>query len=238
MGEGAAAALEPWVKEWALDEVFAGVSGQGAEDAAYAAAVLMEKSKLKGEHVTGGAADIYKCFDQVMRPLIYLLLEEAGMPKSLIEAYKNFQENLLCHNTLAGSIGKAYKKVASIPQGDPFSMMVVSLLLRPWILQMRMCAVYPRVLADDLQLISTGNKHLEHFEFAFNKTHEHLFDMGARLAPNKSVIFSIEKSASNYLRMHKWRRLGRTLKVITDCRDLGAHLTVSTCRKLGTTLTG
>ena len=80
-------------------------------------------------------------------------------------------------------MGKAYHKPTSIPQGDPYSMMVVALILRPWIMQMREAAVVPRILADDLQIIATGPNHLENFEHAFDKTHEHLHDMGARLAP-------------------------------------------------------
>ena len=81
--------LEPWVGKWAMDEFYAGVSGQGAQDAADATAVLMANIQLKGENLIGGAADIYKCFDQVLRPLIYILLIEAGLPQGLIEAYKD-----------------------------------------------------------------------------------------------------------------------------------------------------
>ena len=135
-----------------------------AEEAAYATAVLIENTHLKGEHLSGGAADIFKCFDQILRPLVYLLMKAAGMPSGIIRAYRNFQENLVCHNTLAGCIGQPYKKAASIPQGDPFSMMLVALLLRPWILQMKAMATFPRVLADDLQLIATGPRHADTFQ--------------------------------------------------------------------------
>ena len=34
--------LEPWVASWTLPEMYAGVEGKGAEDAAYATAVLAE----------------------------------------------------------------------------------------------------------------------------------------------------------------------------------------------------
>ena len=145
------------------------MSGQGAEDAAYATAVLVENTHLRGEHLSGGAADIFKCFDQIIGPLLYLIMDLAGMPLEVVRAYKDFQENLQCHNTLAGCIGQPYSKVASIPQGDPFSMMLVALLLRPWVLQMRSLAAFPRVWADGLQLIATGPTHIDTFEYAFNK---------------------------------------------------------------------
>jgi hypothetical protein len=53
------------------------------------------------------------------------------------------------YNSVAGGLGQPYTKPASIPQGDPLSMMVVALLLRAWIIQMNRVAVEPRVLADD-----------------------------------------------------------------------------------------
>ena len=69
--------------------------------------------------MSGGVTDVYKCFDQVLRPLVYMLLAEPGMPKGILEACKDFQENLMYYNILAGCSGQPYRKVASIPQGDP-----------------------------------------------------------------------------------------------------------------------
>ena len=62
--------LEPWVAEWTVDELYAGVGGQGTEGASYATAVLLENLQLKNEYTTGGVADISQGFDQVLRPLI------------------------------------------------------------------------------------------------------------------------------------------------------------------------
>ena len=86
--------------------MFAGVGEQGAEDAAYATAVLIENTHLKGGHLTGGAADIFKCFDQILRPLLYLIMKAAGMRSGIIGAYRDFQDKLVCHITLAGCIGQ------------------------------------------------------------------------------------------------------------------------------------
>ena len=93
------------------------------------------------------------------------------------------------------------------------------------------------VLVDDLQLIATGPRHIETFEFAFNRSHEHLQDMGARLAPKKSVVFSTDPKVSSWMQTYKWRFVDATLTVVCDCRDLGAHLNVSALLKKTTTLT-
>ena len=209
-----------------------------AADVAYTKALLVEYCSLKKIPFSGGAAsDIYKCFDQIQRPLRFKLLEEAGMPARVLEPYKKFLEAIHVHNTVDGGLGNAYHKPTSIPQRDPFSMMVVALILRPWIMQMREAAVMPRILADDLQIFASGPRRLENLEHAFNLTHEHLEDMGAKIAPAKPVTFTPEPVDRRWLRTHKWRRLGTTKPVILHVRDLGAHLNTAAAQMVGSTLT-
>ena len=184
--------------------MYVGVGGQGAEDAAYATAVLIEHCMLRGKEATGGAADIFKCFDQITRPLVYELLRKAGMPEKVLKAYIGFQENLKAYNTVSGGIGEAYRKPTSVPQGDPLSMMIVALLLRAWTLEMKEMGLHPRVLADDLQVASTGEQHLDVFVAGFDATRRHLESMGAKLAPHKSIVFSTEGTARNWLKQHCW----------------------------------
>ena len=69
-------------------------------------------------------------------------------------------------------------------------MTVIALMMRAWIVQMKELAVNPRLLADDLQLVSTGARHLENFQYACSKSHLHLEEMGARIAPDKCNTFS------------------------------------------------
>ena len=102
---------------------------------------------------------------------------------------------------------------------------------------MKHYAVQPRLLADDLQILSTGGRHLEIFRYAYDKTHLHLQQMGAEVAPQKCNTFSSENSARQWLREHKWRRSGRKVSVVNDCRDLGAHFNATGGRKVGTTVT-
>ena len=57
--------LEPWVREWALPEMHAGVPEMGAVDAWMQVMTELESFKLDGKHYCGGAADIAKFFDQI-----------------------------------------------------------------------------------------------------------------------------------------------------------------------------
>ena len=99
-------------------------------------------------------------------------------------------------------------------------MMITSLLLRTWVVQMKAMKVEPNILADDLQIISIGTRHAEHFQHAFDKTHERLEDLGATLAPAKSITFSSELATRNWMRTHRWRRQGKVVKVVTDCMGI------------------
>ena len=97
----------------------------------------MELCRLHGIDYSGGAADIFKCFDKVQRPIVYKVLQLAGMPTRVLNAYRNFQEAVMVRNTVDGGLGEEYSKPTSVPQGDPMSMMVTSFLLRAWVVQMQ-----------------------------------------------------------------------------------------------------
>ena len=103
-------------------------------------------------------------------------------------------------------------------------MMLTALLMRPWMEQMKEAAATPRILADDLQIITAGPRHLENLRYAFDLTHEHMEDMGAKIAPSKSVTFASNITSRKWLRNHKWRRLGKKVPLQTDMRDLGGHM--------------
>ena len=52
-----------------------------------------------------GESDVYKCFDQIQRLIVYKILEEAGLPEGVLRAYRNFQEALVVRTTIAGGLG-------------------------------------------------------------------------------------------------------------------------------------
>ncbi len=133
----------------------------GAEDCVFRTAVDIELKKIFGKAITTGSIDVFKCFDQIVRPLIYKLAEEAGMPRCVLRAYAGFWENLEIHFQLAGTLGQKHKDPMSIPQGCPFSMTLIALLMRPWMGLMREEGVTPRALADDLLMMAEGKGHGE-----------------------------------------------------------------------------
>ena len=124
-------------------------------------------------------ADIAKFFDQIRRPLIYKLAEAAGMPPKVLRAYRGYLETLNHYNALAGGIGKPYRKKCGIPQGCPFSMVMVALIMRPWIALMRAIpGVECYILADDVLVLAEGADMAGRLRDALNTTHEYPNDMG------------------------------------------------------------
>ena len=72
--------LEDWTSKWALKNMFAGIPGAGAEEGWYLTQLAIETNRLLGIEVSAGSIDVFKCFDQLSRKLIYALAKEAGMP--------------------------------------------------------------------------------------------------------------------------------------------------------------
>jgi hypothetical protein len=153
----------------------------------------------------GGAADLFKAFDQILRELLFIILEMAGFPKRLLKPYAAMLSNLLVYNCFAGHIGAPHKHPRGIPQGCPLSMVCLALLARPWILMMKEKGLAPRLLADDVLLLSfscpsspdapapphpfpyaTSHEYLSRFVDGFNSTLAFFADAGGKVSPSKA----------------------------------------------------
>ena len=62
--------MSPWIREWALPEMHAGIPEMGAVDAWHEGLTALEDHKLNGKHFVGGIADIAKFVDQILRDLV------------------------------------------------------------------------------------------------------------------------------------------------------------------------
>ena len=174
--------LETWIQKWTLPQMYAGVPGQGAEQAWLQLSLCGENRRR-----SGGATDICKCFDTVFRPLIYMTARIAGMPARILKPYIGAIESLQSRNTLTVGFGQEHTRKRRIPQGCPFSTTLTTLLVRPWMLQVLRAGAIPRVLADDLPVIAAGEKHHEKYLKAI-KRHTHLCHHGGRTNRSKQEL--------------------------------------------------
>ena len=84
--------------------MYGGLQGVGADDAWYATSLEVEHAMLYNLPLVGAIADLYKCFDQIIRGLLYALLSNAGLLSQIPVAYMGFME----HTPIHKSIGDAY----------------------------------------------------------------------------------------------------------------------------------
>ena len=146
------------------------------------------------------------------------------MPVQILKAYARYVEKMKVYNSIGGAIGHPYTRRCGIPQGCPFSMMLVALIMRPWICLMEKLQAVPNILADDVFLLMTGPHMLKKNAEALNQTHEYLQTMGARIAPAKSFNFASSQSATKWLAETWWDKIQNTIDTCKDFRYLGAHL--------------
>ena len=78
--------MAQWIQGWAHPSMFAGLPGRGASDAWYLAALEVELAQLEHNPLVGGALDLYRRFDQIVRPLLYASLVVAGCPTEVLTA--------------------------------------------------------------------------------------------------------------------------------------------------------
>ena len=105
----------------------------------------MYGTRLTDTPFCGGVVDIAKFSDQIRREVVYKMVAAAGMPLNILKTYTAYIENPLLYNCLAGGVGRPHRRKCGAPQGCPFSMMMVALIMRPWIIQ-----------ADDVLTLAKG----------------------------------------------------------------------------------
>ena len=175
------------------------------------------------------------------RPLIYQLAAMAGLPLGILAPYRTYLETSQAHFQFGKCIGLPHRTRTSIPQGCPFSMVMIALLTLPWIHLMQHATALPRVLADDLLFTAIGEDCDAVLAHAFRLTADFMDRAGARLAlPTKDklgkcFVCAADTATRDRIRWYTWGSDKVSLPVLNTFRDLGSHMNVS-CRVDGATL--
>ena len=88
----------------------------------------------------------------------------------------------------------------------------------------------PRTLADDLLVYTTGSRALHLFRRALLATMHHLFDLGGRLAPKISKLFTTVHDYKSWLAAELWAPIAAQIQAVAHLRDLGSAISVSPAR--------
>ena len=106
-------------------------------------------------------------------------------------------------------------------------MMFLALLRRPWMSYMTALGAKPRKLADDLLITTAGPDHVNKFTKCTEEMHRFLKLPGAKVAADKSILFSSTEPRRQALRKHKWAYSSSTISFPDAFRDLGAHVNMT-----------
>ena len=81
-----------------------------------------------------------------------------------------------------------------------------------------------KVLADDVILIAKGPDMLCNFPETLESTHCYLHDMGAKVAPSKSLNFASSKVGREWLAETTWIEINDKIRVVEGLRYFGGAL--------------
>ena len=73
--------VTPWSEQWIGPPMHAGAPGRSTADASWCFALHVEATKMRGQ-TSALSIDLFKAFDQVSRPLVFLIARRLGAPHS------------------------------------------------------------------------------------------------------------------------------------------------------------
>ena len=149
----------------------------------------------------------------------------AGFSKNIVDTYLSYMNNLIIHNQYARGLGRARSRYTSLPQGCPFSMRFLALMMEPWHQQIKLYEAVPRSLADDLLHYARGPNSTHISARAYLFTNEYIIHVGSKATISKTFAFGshqISRNAHNKL----WfaQQPNDEIKVPNETRDIGGHL--------------
>ena len=124
--------LAPWVSTWTLPELFAGTCApNGAEDAWFETALIMELAKLQDNPLTGWGPTYTNASTRSPLRCYWICYGPVVAPPQVVRAYQSFHTAIVYHNSVAGSLGKPHRHFCGIPQSCPLSMTWTAFMLVP-----------------------------------------------------------------------------------------------------------
>ena len=107
-------------------------------------------------------------------------------------------------------------------------MMIVALIMRPWIIFMRVCQTSCFIPAGDVLIIAHWGRITDRFTPALDITHAYSQSMGARVAADNGYNAASNKPARGWLKATWWNHIKQGIEVVKDFAYLGSHLSART----------
>jgi hypothetical protein len=173
-----------------------------------------------------------KCYDMVPRQLAYEKLKWLGIPARILVAWSSYLERLRFYNAIGQTAGEVYEKPRALPQGDSWPTRALAAMLLAWAARLRKRGATPRYLADDMFARCTSRRNVEDpkeclmalTEAVVEETLDYIKNIRVDPQLHKCAILASTQEVRARLRKVKWGSKREDIPVVTDARDLGAHI--------------
>ena len=165
----------------------------------------------------GLSTDLQKAFNHIGRDQVWMLASQVGLPENLPRPWKAFLSNFERRFDINGCFGEAIRSNSGYPEGDPLSIVAMSLV--DWCYHIYMSHHAPRVqhfsFVDNLTLVATSAAPILQAFFAM-KTIMQLF--GLSTDDDKTFVWGLDRQTRDGL-----ATLG--FPCVQDASELGGSMT-------------
>jgi len=210
--------------------MYAGLEGRGAEDAWYSRALLSEACWAAGMDYSGASVELHKAFNRLPRRQVLAAALAAAFrgasPPPTLTAWTSSPATTALGSVWACRTSGDYQ----YRMGCPWSMSLLSRLLRPWVALRRTMAAVPRTLADDLSIHAEGLMHQPRLAAVLRVTRAFIILIGGTVTTGPASV----PEGRAWLRAVRWPGVGsrvddeawlngERLPVVLRWRDLGVR---------------
>ena len=234
--------LVEWQEKWVHPGYMAYRPGLSTWDLYGPLDMENEYARVHKEQLYGFTIDYAKCFDRLPIDILFRLCEEAGMDAGVIRALRCIYSQLLSMFKHTMGIGETWTALNGIMQGDPISVILVTLIITVWARCIEREIPNAKAIAfadDDTALTST----IKDFQTALNITGDFGQLTGAKFAIPKWAAFASTKHARQTLNAEViWPKEDGTkgdqtrkgiMKVVPVLKMVGAYISVNAQKTCG-----
>ncbi|KAJ9444445.1 Retrovirus-related Pol polyprotein from type-1 retrotransposable element R2 [Diplonema papillatum] len=177
--------VREWQESWAHPDQRGFRKKGRTQEVYWLLAAKMEAALLNDEDLFAVAFDYSKCFDRIPQEIMLKLVEDMGLPPSVLNAVRGMYRQLRRRFKLPAGLGKEFKATNGILQGCPLSVIFLNALVSVWmyLVEEEVPGAEPQAFADDTEVVTRTKPDMTR---AVALTEEFCGDTGQRPNARKS----------------------------------------------------
>lgn len=124
--------LHKWQEEWVHPSLTGSRPGRECRETSFTVALLIEMARTAGLEVQGTQLDYTKCFDLLVRDILFPLAAKYGLPAAVLGPMRSFYSHLKRSFRLGETHGVPFRDTNSMVQGCSLTLLLVNMLVSVW----------------------------------------------------------------------------------------------------------